>query len=322
MIALTHDSDALIREPFSIDVNPVIKTMKREIVNTRTNFDAPAFIAGIFHFIMQNCLDNTIGNSPIRDEAGRMYGTKIQDWGTAIAIPDGSGVLRSINLDEADSNTDIPLNIVPNIPVFADNFSSDNEVALIATGLTDDLTEPISDETVQHTVCSIPATTESISAQELAEMAKQINVFAYEVDSESANLLSQNGALLGIKPHSLKYKLLKVPPATKGAYEIDEEIDEIGSLSFAGCEKITKITIPESVAYIHNDAFVGCNELNSVFFKGAKTHIEEGAFNGCSSLSSITIAGKATSSLIKAADKHPQIKITKIERGSLDEYIQ
>ena len=55
--------------------------------------------------------------------------------------------------------------------------------------------------------------------------------------------------------------------------------------------KITSVTIPDSVTAIGSSAFSGCTSLSSVTFAADSklTHIGSSAFSGCTSLSSITI---------------------------------
>ena len=40
--------------------------------------------------------------------------------------------------------------------------------------------------------------------------------------------------------------------------EIPEGITSIGSLAFAGCSELTKLNIPQSVTFIHENALSGC----------------------------------------------------------------
>ena len=75
----------------------------------------------------------------------------------------------------------------------------------------------------------------------------------------------------------------------------------IGKETFAGCNGLTSITIPNSVTKIEEDAFNGCSNLSSVTIPNSVTSIERDAFEGCNSLSSITISDIATWCNIKFA---------------------
>ena len=63
--------------------------------------------------------------------------------------------------------------------------------------------------------------------------------------------------------------------------------------AFYGCNKVTKVTIPEKIASIGNDAFANCSYLKEVIFN-AKNCTSAGStdyptFNNCNSLTTITI---------------------------------
>lgn len=83
-------------------------------------------------------------------------------------------------------------------------------------------------------------------------------------------------------------------PTTTRPYEEPEE-DEypsyrtIGIMSFAGCESLENIVIPETFKTIGNYAFVDCTKLNSVTLNDGLKNIGSAAFNNCTSLSEITI---------------------------------
>jgi hypothetical protein len=64
---------------------------------------------------------------------------------------------------------------------------------------------------------------------------------------------------------------------------------------FYGCDKITGISIPNSVTSITDGAFLGCVSLTSITIPSSVTTIGNMAFYGCNSLSSITIPDTVTS---------------------------
>ena len=60
-------------------------------------------------------------------------------------------------------------------------------------------------------------------------------------------------------------------------------------------DKLTSITIPNSVTSIGNGAFSGCSSLTSITIPNSVTSIEDYAFRSCSSLTSVTIGNSVTS---------------------------
>lgn len=75
------------------------------------------------------------------------------------------------------------------------------------------------------------------------------------------------------------------------------DVAQIGVCAFAynsqknGTNKLTSITIPDSVTSIDNDAFNGCSGLTSITIPDSVTSIGSSAFSGCGGLTSITFKG-------------------------------
>ena len=72
-------------------------------------------------------------------------------------------------------------------------------------------------------------------------------------------------------------------------------MENIGGYAFKGCEKITNITIPDSVNNIGYDIFSGCTNLVSVNIGENVTQISDFAFYGCKNLINVGIKGKISS---------------------------
>jgi len=70
---------------------------------------------------------------------------------------------------------------------------------------------------------------------------------------------------------------------------IPESVTSIGNRAFEGCINLTSITIPESVISIGDFAFSSCKNLTSIIIPNNVTNIGYGAFGGCGNLTSITI---------------------------------
>ena len=66
-------------------------------------------------------------------------------------------------------------------------------------------------------------------------------------------------------------------------------LNEIGDLSFLGCEKLKSVTIPANVTTINALAFELCSSLPSVYIPENVNTIEEGAFAYCESLALVVL---------------------------------
>ena len=77
--------------------------------------------------------------------------------------------------------------------------------------------------------------------------------------------------------------------------EIDNTaVSEIGRYSFAGKNRITKLTIPNTIYKIGNYAFYKCSFLNDVTLSTYLKEIGEYAFSSCSRLNQIVIPKSVT----------------------------
>ena len=92
---------------------------------------------------------------------------------------------------------------------------------------------------------------------------------------------------------------LKHKNAFEGADKITSitlpnSLTSIGIAAFKGCDKLTHIVIPSSVTEIDINAFSGCSGLTSIDVPESVTTIGSGAFRGCSGLTSIVIPSSVT----------------------------
>ena len=82
----------------------------------------------------------------------------------------------------------------------------------------------------------------------------------------------RNLEAINVHPDNIKYAsidgilydkevktLIACPPAKKGIVEIPSSVTSIPGWSFAGCDLLTRIIIPDSVTEIHQDAFRDCD---------------------------------------------------------------
>lgn len=83
--------------------------------------------------------------------------------------------------------------------------------------------------------------------------------------------------------------LVSVPGGISGSYEIAEGTEIIAGFAFSACEKLTAITIPDSVKKIGQYAFYRCGGLTSVQIPDSVQQMDEGAFYWCYGLTSLRI---------------------------------
>lgn len=81
------------------------------------------------------------------------------------------------------------------------------------------------------------------------------NIEAINVHPDNIKYASVDGVLYDKEVKTL----LACPPGKTGVFEIPPTVTGILGWSFAGCDKITRIVIPESVTDIHPDAFRDCD---------------------------------------------------------------
>ena len=75
---------------------------------------------------------------------------------------------------------------------------------------------------------------------------------------------------------------------------VPDSVTSIGSYAFSGCSGLMSVTIPDSVTSIGICAFYGCSGLTSVTIPDGVTSIGSSAFWGCSGLTSVTIPDSVT----------------------------
>ena len=75
---------------------------------------------------------------------------------------------------------------------------------------------------------------------------------------------------------------------------IPNSVTKIGRSAFEDCTSLTSITIPDSVTYIGDFAFEDCTSLTNITLPNSVTKIGRSAFEGCTSLTSITIPDSIT----------------------------
>ena len=76
---------------------------------------------------------------------------------------------------------------------------------------------------------------------------------------------------------------------------IPDSVTSIGDSAFSDCYSLTSITIPDSVTSIGDSAFFSCSNLTSIIIPDSVTSIRNDAFYRCYSLTSVTIPDSVTS---------------------------
>ena len=121
--------------------------------------------------------------------------------------------------------------------------------------------------------------------------ARNCNDYSSYDDPFSSNITS---FIFGNKvehiPARLCYDMNKLSEIT-----IPNSVTSIGEYAFYNCSGLTSVTIPNSVTSIGKSAFSGCSGLTSVTIGEKVESISESAFSGCSGLISVTIPNSVTS---------------------------
>ena len=123
------------------------------------------------------------------------------------------------------------------------------------------------------------------------------NLSEITVDSGSLAFKAQNKALFSLNntwtdgklEKSELYKLVKCVPTYEGEFAIPEGVKILDDSAFAGCLKLTGVTIPGSLETIGQMAFENCDGLTDITIPGSVREIWNFAFHSCDSLKSIII---------------------------------
>lgn len=139
------------------------------------------------------------------------------------------------------------------------------------------------------------------------------NKVIYYTTSDKSTITPAEGADFGASIVSNEYIDLK------GVMVFDGDVTQIGDHAFEFCDKLTGITIPESVEIIGNNAFNDCENLVGITIPDGITKINDYAFAACGSFTSIVIPEGVTS--IGTAAFDGCYNLTDIELPSSLEFI-
>jgi len=133
------------------------------------------------------------------------------------------------------------------------------------------------------TSITIPSTVTNITYSIFAGCTGLTNI---DIDSNNAYYSSEDGVLFDKD----KNTLIQYPIGNKRpSYTIPNGVKTIGGRAFAGCVRLTSVTMADSVTYINNLAFSNCESLKNIAISNSLTSIGDMAFSSCFSLTSIII---------------------------------
>lgn len=73
---------------------------------------------------------------------------------------------------------------------------------------------------------------------------------------------------------------------------LPDSFTDIGIAAFSKCTGLTKVTLPRGLAVIKTDVFSGCKSLKTLTLPASVSQISSGAFSGCSGLSGLRIGAE------------------------------
>ena len=83
--------------------------------------------------------------------------------------------------------------------------------------------------------------------------------------------------------------LIKVNTAAEGAFHVQDGTIGIADTAFRDCDKLTHISIPDSVQYIGSHAFEGCSQLVEISFPEKVLKFGTGVLKKCASLEHVKL---------------------------------
>src|SRR5678815_4432267 len=107
----------------------------------------------------------------------------------------------------------------------------------------------------------------------------------FSVDASNPAFSSLDGVVFD----KAQTTLILFPPGRSGSYVIPASVTNIGIRAFAGCTRLTNVTIGNGVTSFGVGAFSGCTTLTSATIPNNVTNIADRAFENCTSLTSVTI---------------------------------
>lgn len=116
------------------------------------------------------------------------------------------------------------------------------------------------------------------------------NLSEIKVNANNPVLYEENGIVYNREEKSLEC----CPGGASGSVTVAEGIEQIDAYAFSGCEKITNITLPNSLKIMEEAVFVSCTGLEKIIIPEGTTTLSDWTFNGCHNLKEVTIPGSVT----------------------------
>lgn len=121
---------------------------------------------------------------------------------------------------------------------------------------------------------------------------------AIEVAERNSSYCSDGRAVYELSPEDHCAAIVAYAWNSGGTYDIPPSIlhngihytvTTIGSFAFSGNERLTQITIPDTIATLEPRAFADCTALNSMTIPGSVATVAYGAFEDCRALKTVVL---------------------------------
>ena len=162
------------------------------------------------------------------------------------------------------------------------------------------------EDCINITAVSLPASVTSIGAYAFKNCTSLTSVmltasnervdfslYAFDGCSDEVYNSYDNAFYIGTGANPYLY-LMKAASTNITSCQIHPDCKYINGDAFRNCDKLTEISIPNTITYIGGHAFDGCTSLTSITIPGSVTEISGSAFKGCSSLASLTLNSGVT----------------------------
>ena len=190
---------------------------------------------------------------------------------TEVIIPNGVTSIGSSAFEDCDSLTSVTI---------GDSVTSIGSSAFYSC---DSLTSVTIGDSVTSIGSSAFYSCDSLASIEIPDSVTSIGFGAFYNTSYSNNTSNWENNVLYIGKYLIGAKYLIEE------CEIKEGTLVIADYAFSGCNKLTSITIGDSVTSIGNSAFSNCTSLTNIRIPSSVTSIGSNAFRYCSSLARIII---------------------------------
>lgn len=123
-------------------------------------------------------------------------------------------------------------------------------------------------------------------------------MLSFDEDTFDAKIISHSYTNMGIVMFDKLISLIGVAAFEScqrlTSITIPNSVIAIGEMAFCDCDNLMSVTIPDSVTKIGNEAFALCNSLTSIAIPNSVIEIGNYTFSECSSLTSVSIPNSVT----------------------------